>query len=108
MNKVLMSLVFGSFVLVSPSFAQNPPPAAAAATADAPAAAAPVAAAPETVKPAHHEHHAELHKAMRKLRGAKDDLQKIAHELGGHKAKAIADIDEALGELKAAMDADKK
>jgi hypothetical protein len=103
MNKVLMSLVFGAFIVAGQAFAQNPPPAAAQ-----PAAAAPVVAAPETVKPAHHEHHADLHKAMRKLRGAKDDLQKAAHDFGGHKAKAIAAIDEALSELKAAMEYDKK
>ena len=101
MNKVLMSLLFSGFILTGTSFAQTPPPAA-----DAPAAA-PVAAAPETVKPVHHMHAPEIHKAMRKLRGAKADLEKAAHDYGGHRVKAIAAIDEALGELKEALEADK-
>ena len=43
--------------------------------------------APEAMKPGgHHERHPELHKAMRKLRGAEDDLEKAAHDYGGHKA----------------------
>ena len=102
MNKVLMSLVVGSFILTGSSFAQTtPPPADSSATPAAPAAPA-TAAAPEVVKPAHHEHHPEIHKAMRKLRSAKLDLQKAAHDYDGHKAKAIAAIDEALAELKEA------
>lgn len=68
MNKVLMSLIFGTFILTGQSFAQTPPPAEA-----------PAVAAPEAVKPMHHEHHPEIHKAMRKLRGAKQDLEKAAH-----------------------------
>ena len=45
---------------------------------------------------------------MRKLRGAKQDLEKAAHDYGGHKAAAIADINSALQELQAALDSDKK
>ena len=104
MNKVLLSLLFSAFLLTGLSFAQTPPPAA-----DAPAAAA----APETPKPVIHkehksEHHPELRKAMRKLRGAKADLEKAASDFGGHKAKAIEAITQALEELKAAVDSDKK
>jgi len=96
MNKVLMSLLFSAFILTGTSFAQTPPPAATPEPVAAPAVAA-----------VHHEHHPEIHKAMRKLRGAKADLEKAAHDYGGHKAKAIAAIDEALSELKAALDFDK-
>jgi hypothetical protein len=96
MNKVLMSLLFGAFILTGPSFAQNPPPA------DAPAAPAIV-----PVAVVHHEHHQEIHKAMRKLRGAKLDLEKASHDYGGHKVKAIAAIDAALQELKEALAFDK-
>jgi hypothetical protein len=102
MNKVLMPLLFSAFILTGTSFAQTPPPAA-----DQPAAA-PVAAAPETVKPAHHMHAPEIHKAMRKLRGAKADLEKAAHDYGGHRVKAIEDINQALEELKAALESDTK
>ena len=103
MNKVLMSLLFGALLLTGSSFAQTPPPAA-----DAPAAAA-----PETPKPVVHkehksEHHSELRKAIHKLRGAKADLEKAASDLGGHKAKAIESIDQALEELKSAVESDKK
>jgi len=99
MNKVLMSLLFGAFILTGTSFAQTPTPAAA------PAAEAPA----EVVKPAsHHEHHPELVKARRKLRGAKQDLEKAAHDYGGHKAKAIEAINQALEEISAALEFDKK
>jgi len=103
MNKVLMSLLFSAFILTGTSYAQTPPPAEAAP--------ASTVTAPEVTKPEHrehHEHHPELHKAMRKLRGAKQDLEKAAHDYGGHKAAAIADINSALQELQAALDSDKK
>jgi len=93
-----MSLLFSGFILTGTSFAQTPPPAA-----DAPAAA-PVAAAPETVKPAHHMHAPEIHKALHKLRAAKQDLEKASHDYGGHKAAAITAIDQAITELQAALE----
>ncbi len=98
MNKVLMSLLFGAFILTGQSFAQNPP---------VQPAAAPVAV-PVAVKPAHHhDRYPEIHKAMRKLRGAKSDLDKAAHDYAGHKAKAIEAINQALEELRAALASDK-
>ena len=99
MNKVLMSLLFSAFLLTGVSFAQTPP--------QAEAPAAPAAASSAAVKPAHREHHSEIHKAMRKLRGAKQDLEKAAHDNGGHKAKAIEAINKALEELRAAVESDK-
>jgi hypothetical protein len=98
MNKVLMSLLFSAFILTGVSFAQTPPPAAPAEPAAAASSAAPVM---------HHEHHPELRKAMRKLRGAKEDLQKATHDYGGHRVKAIEAIDAALAELKEAIAFDK-
>ncbi len=99
MNKVLMSLLFGAFILTGQSFAQTP-------AAQAPAA--PEATAPVAVKPAHHaEHHPEIHKAMRKLRGARQELEKAAHDYAGHKAKAMEAINQALEELRAALASDK-
>ncbi len=100
MNKILMSLLFSTFILTGQSFAQTPPPDATPA--------APEAAAPAAVKSEHHEHHPEIHKAIRKLRGAKSDLGKAAHDYAGHKAKAIEAINQALAELRAAIDSDKK
>jgi hypothetical protein len=49
-----------------------------------------------------------IHKAMRKLRGARQDLEKVAHDYGGHKAKAIEAINHAIEELNDALDYDKK
>jgi hypothetical protein len=97
MNKVLMSLFFSAFIVTVPGFAQNPPPAPASTP-----------AAPVAVKPAHHERHPEIHKAMRKLRGAKADLEKAASDFGGHKAAAIEAINKALAELHEALTFDKQ
>lgn len=96
MNKVLLSVLFSAFIFTGISFAQTPPPAA------------PVVTAPETVKPAHHERHPELRRAIHKLRLAKQDLEKAAHDYGGHKAKAIEAIDTAIEELNDAIASDKK
>jgi hypothetical protein len=100
MNKVLMSMLFSAFFLTGSSFAQAPTPAEAPAV--------PAVAVPETVKPVHHMHNQEIHKAIHKLRGAKQDLEKAAHDFGGHKAKAIEAIDRALEELNAALEFDRK
>ena len=101
MNKVLMSLLFGTFILTGTSFAQPAPAAAPAAP------VAPVAAT-EVAKPVHHEHHSEITKALHKLKDAKSELEKAAKDFGGHKVKAIEAIDKAIEELKAAKDFDKK
>ena len=100
MNKVLMSLLFSVFILTGTTFAQAPTPAEAPAV--------PANAASTTGKSARHVHNPELHKAIRKLRGAKQDLEKAAHDYGGHKAKAVAAIDQAIVELQAALDFEKK
>jgi len=97
MKNVLVSLMFGAFILTAPSFAQTPPPA------EPPAAAT----AGVTVKPMHHDHHPEIHKAMRKLRGAKQDLLKATHDYGGHRVAAIGYINQALAELQAGLDLSK-
>jgi len=44
---------------------------------------------------------------LRKLKAAKQDLEKAAHDYGGHKAKAIESIDAAIAELQAALDSAK-
>ena len=100
MNKVLLSLLFSAFILSGTSFAQAPTPAEAPAV--------PASAASTTGKSVHHVRNPELHKAIRKLRGAKQDLEKAGHDYAGHKAKAIAAIDQAIVELQAALDSEKK
>ena len=56
----------------------------------------------------HHERHPMIHEAMKKLKRAKEDLEKADHDFGGHRAKAIQSIDVALQELRAALEFDKK
>ena len=55
----------------------------------------------------HHERHPEIHKALKRLGAAKRDLEKAAHDFGGHKAAAIQAINQAIGELEAALHSDK-
>lgn len=97
MKKVFITFLFGAFILAGVSFAQTPPPAVPA----------PVTPAGHAVA-VHHENHPEIHKAIRKLRGAKEDLEKATHDYGGHRVKAIEAIDRALEELRAALESVKK
>ncbi len=53
------------------------------------------------------EPHPEVRRAMRALQNAKADLEKAAHDYGGHRVQAIKSIDEALGHLKEALKFDK-
>ncbi len=89
MKKVFITFLFGAFILAGISYAQNPPP---------------VVVAPAPVVVVHRDHHPEIHAAMRKLRGAKSDLEKAAHDYAGHRERAIAAIDRALEELRAALE----
>jgi predicted lipoprotein len=45
----------------------------------------------------------EIHKAIRQLRQAKQDLEKAAHDYCGHRVAAIQAIDQALHELEEAL-----
>ncbi|MBF0503944.1 MAG: hypothetical protein HQL14_02460 [Candidatus Omnitrophica bacterium] len=96
MKKVFVMFLFGSFLLAGVSFAQ------------APTAATPAPSTPTHAAAAHHERHPEMHAALRKLKGAKSDLEKAAHDYAGHRVKAIAAIDEAIREIKEGLESDKK
>ncbi len=55
------------------------------------------------------ERHPEIRESMRALNHAKQELTKeAANDFGGHKVKAIEHINQALEELRAALQADKK
>jgi len=76
--------------------------AAIALTLAAPAnAQTAVAPAGQTAMPMEHghEHHPEMHHAIHALEHSKADLEKAAHDYGGHRAKAIELINGALSEL---------
>ena len=70
----------------------------------APQPASPRAAA----SPAAPEAHPEIRAAIRALETAKHHLQSGAHDFGGHRAKALEHVNQALEECHAALQADKK
>jgi uncharacterized membrane-anchored protein YhcB (DUF1043 family) len=53
------------------------------------------------------ERHPEIQAAQRDLASAKVHLQRAARDFGGHRAKAVALIDQAQEELKRAVDFDR-
>ena len=54
------------------------------------------------------EQHPEIRRAMAALRNAKNDLEHAAHDFGGHRAKALEHVNQALSELQEALRYDKK
>ncbi|MBU6474906.1 MAG: hypothetical protein KGL10_09030 [Alphaproteobacteria bacterium] len=54
----------------------------------------------------HGEKHPKINGAIYKLEHAKEDLNKAAHDFGGHRAAAIQHIDAALAELHQALEYD--
>ncbi len=81
-----------------------------------PVAAAPLAQAQDqSSPPSHvgqpvkkHEQHPEMRRALHALESAKRDLEKAAHDFQGHRAKALELTNQAIGEVKAGLAADKK
>lgn len=101
MKKVFVALfvavLIGSMCFLPYALAENP--------AQAPVQKPPMAMR-EKGEP--NERHPQIHIAIRKLREAKQHLEKAAHDFGGHKAKAIQAIDQALRELEEALKFDRK
>ena len=56
---------------------------------------------------AHTERHPEIRHAIRALEAAKKDMQAAAHDFGGHRVDAIAACDNAIAQLKLALQYDK-
>jgi hypothetical protein len=55
------------------------------------------------------ERHPEIREAIRQLNHAKETLQKdAARDFGGHRANAVQQINEAIAQLKLALQADKQ
>lgn len=54
------------------------------------------------------ERHPKIRQAIRALEQAKDDLQHADHDFGGHRVDAIKECDEAIRQLKLALQYDKK
>jgi hypothetical protein len=56
----------------------------------------------------HKEAHPEMHAAIEHLREAKSNLERANHDFGGHRAKALGHVNEALEECERALSFDKK
>jgi hypothetical protein len=54
------------------------------------------------------EHHPEMEAAKKHLLEAKNNLEHAAHDFGGHRAKALEHVNQALEECNQAMNFDKK
>jgi len=54
------------------------------------------------------EKHPEIRAAIRSLERAKFDLQHAAHDFGGHRADALRATDQAIRQLRLALEYDKK
>ena len=54
------------------------------------------------------EPHPHIRAAIRELEEAKKELQSAAHDFGGHRVEAIEAIDNALKQLRQALQYDKK
>ena len=66
---------------------------------------------PATTQPAHKEHHERhpaIHRAIKNLEEAKTYMQHAAHDFGGHRIAAIKECDEAIKQLKLALEYDKE
>ena len=63
---------------------------------------------PPTTKPEKGERHPEMKHALNALERAKGDLEKAAHDFGGHREKALQLTDQAIQEVKAGLAYDKK
>ena len=55
-----------------------------------------------------HERHPAIRAAIRSLEKAKIELQHAAHDFGGHRVEAIEAIDNAIKQLRVALQYDKK
>lgn len=54
------------------------------------------------------EKHPEIQQAIHHLEQAKNNLERAAHDFGGHRAKALEHVNEALRECNEALNFDKK
>jgi len=84
-----------------------------AATIASPALRQPQVVAPEhqqaaTERKERREAHPEIRKAISALERAKYDMQHAAHDFGGHRVAAIAACDNAIAQLRLALQYDKR
>jgi hypothetical protein len=54
------------------------------------------------------ERHPKIRNAIRALEGAKEDMQQAAHDFGGHRVDALRACDQAIEQLKLALNFDRR
>jgi hypothetical protein len=54
------------------------------------------------------ERHPKIHQAIAALEAAKVDMQRADHDFGGHRKAALEECDKAIGQLRLALQYDKK
>src|SRR3974390_3449986 len=86
----LVSALFGGLVLAHAQSSTPPSPGAA------------------EPNPRGNERHPAIHRAIVALEAAKTDLKRAEHDFGGHRAAALEQCDKAIGQLKLALQYDKK
>jgi len=89
LTALIVAVAF-SVSMPATSKAAMPPPAAAAATANATP-----------------EEHPEIHDALHALRRAKEHMEHAAHDFGGHRVEALRATDEAIHQLEICLKYDK-
>jgi len=86
---VAAGLGAAGFALSQPAQAQGPP-------------------APPVVRPHRGgERHPEIRRALRNLQQAKENLQRAAHDLGGHREQALDLVQRAIDQCQQALQSDK-
>lgn len=66
------------------------------------------AATPSQEREERREHHPHIRSAINELEEAKRELQSAAHDFGGHRVEALKACDEAIRQLRLALQYDKK
>lgn len=64
--------------------------------------------APQVLKGKGGEQHPHIRAAIHELEEAKKELQTAAHDFGGHRAEALEAVDNAIKQLRQALQYDKK
>ncbi|HEY9765905.1 MAG TPA: hypothetical protein V6C82_06050 [Chroococcales cyanobacterium] len=68
----------------------------------------PVPSRAPAIERARTERPVEMRRALKALKRSRRDLERAPHDYGGHRAKAIALIDQAIAEIEAGLKLEKK
>jgi hypothetical protein len=102
-----MSLAAAALAVAMPAFAISSASASPVSVGPLVAAAQQAAAPMKKGGGARRERHPEIRKAIAALERAKTDLQRANHDFGGHRAEALEACNNAIAQLKLALQYDK-